>query len=291
MKKTIIISIALCTLILILSVQGLYLYNTSLPDEENILKSIYLLDSALNSNGAIILECKTSNNHFLTKKIEGFILSPFEDKGSFSIHMTKNKQKVIKKDYETPRILKHKDFIYNGQNNIDELDSVTDEQRTSVRIGFKSPMPLSDYVNDIYKQIFDIETDYTLLGTSYKSSDDSEDYVLNLRGEWINDCIRSDIGALDRYNYTDVKEKNAIDMTLGFLYQHNEICKYIQNTGVFGIKPIDFEKRYSYIKNRKDDIEILGFTLLGKKKDILKLISDNENVYIIEKINLEQYLN
>ena len=63
------------------------------------------------------------------------------------------------------------------------------------------------------------------------------------------------------------------------------MCNYIQNTGLYEIEPIDFEKRKSYIQQRNDKIEILGFTLYGNKKDIIQLLENNENMYIVQVID------
>lgn len=136
----------------------------------------------------------------------------------------------------------------------------------------------------IYIRLFDKEKHFIIFGSFYKSSDNSEDYVLNLWGELGNSAINTDIGSLDRSNNIDIKEQNAIEMTLRFLSNHNEICRYIQNTGLYGIEPIDFEERYSYMQNHLNNTEMLGFTLYGNKPNILKFLSDNKNIFIIKKL-------
>lgn len=286
MKKRFIIGIVVCMLIFITG--GIYFYNISLPDEDNIYKTLYCLDSVLTCDGGRTLDGRVLNKRFFPKKIQADRLSPFSKTSqSFSIYMTRTDQRVIEKNFEMPDILKNKDFLYSGNNNLNKLDHVTDEQKTIIKVGFKSRIFISDYVNKIYAQVFDKEKykSFILLGTFYKSSDDPEDYVLNLRGELQNYSTEYGIGSLNRSHYTDIEEKQIININLNFLSNHSEMCNYIQNTGLYEIEPIDFEKRKSYIQQRNDKIEILGFTLYGNKKDIIQLLENNENMYIVQVID------
>ena len=131
MKKRFIIGIVICMLIFITG--GIYFYNISLPDEDNIYKTLYCLDSVLTCDGGRTLDGRVLNKRFSPKKIQADRLSPFSKTSqSFSIYMTRTDQRVIEKNFKMPDILKNKDFLYSGNNNLNKLDHVTDEQKTII---------------------------------------------------------------------------------------------------------------------------------------------------------------
>ncbi len=159
-----------------------------------------------------------------------------------------------------------------------------------LKIGLVTPLELKDYVMNYYKMFYFENSDLKLISSTIRSSQNDSDIALNIGT--INRIITKNNKIFYNTPYINYeKEYDISNLSTVSILESNYIfdvvnscsnlkfIKALLKSDMFENTDIDFSLRQQYLN--ENGINIIGFTVSGKKHNFENLLKDS-NLFLID---------
>lgn len=292
-KKIIIISIIIFILIItifsVIFFKNPYKYIPDIKYIPNVKTKIEYCINCIDPYSPYITKYKESNKTFSPYKLECTIENPvLSDKtyGEISIY---NKCK-IKNFKKINNFYRHSDFSINNRISFEELKKYNENDELILKIGLVTPLELKDYVMNYYKMFYFENSDLKLISSTIKSSQNDSDIALNIgtinRIKTKNNKILYNTPYINNNTEYDINNLSTVSiLELNYIFDVVNSCsnlnffKTLLKSDIFENTDIDFSLRQQYLN--ENGINIIGFTVSGKKHNFENLLKDS-NLFLVD---------
>lgn len=273
-----------------------YLAYVIYPNTKNIQNEACVITGAINmlSSEGFKVSMDKINSTFLTQKklyvcnnsfLRGANISIEEN--PFNISVKKLNESWKKDKLPENYLVWRKNGFYTTRNPEieEEYNNIPSNENLLVWIGFEKPISFSEYEKVIYymdnNPIFPVST-------AFKSSDNSDDAAIHLRGMNKHSLT---IGFTYDLNQTQVDyinngllSKDALEYFIKLCKQDTKYLEKLLNSELFKGVNIDFEKAYQYIKDNNYDVT--GCYITGSKNSIDEKLESLSDSFVVDFVKL-----